>query len=217
MTAIRVAVVDDHTLMRQGTVGLLGSQPDVEIAGEADSGRAALELVADAEPDVVLMDIAMPGMSGLDATREIRQRFPSVNVVIVTMHERDDYFFEALRAGASGYVLKGADIEELLSAVRAAYRGEVYLQPSASKALVADYLARAAKGEDRDRYDGLTDREREILRLLAQGLTTREIAEELVISPHTVQSHRDRIMSKLDLHTKAALVRYAVDRGLVGD
>ena len=217
MTAIRVAVVDDHTLMRQGTVGLLGSQPDIEIAGEADSGRAALELVAIAEPDVVLMDIAMPGMSGLDATREIRQRFPSVNVVIVTMHERDDYFFEALRAGASGYVLKGADIEELLSAVRAAYRGEVYLQPSASKALVADYLARAAKGEDRDRYDGLTDREREILRLLAQGLTTREIAEELVISPHTVQSHRDRIMSKLDLHTKAALVRYAVDRGLIED
>ena len=217
MTAIRVAVVDDHTLMRQGTVGLLGSQPDIEIAGEADSGRAALELVADADPDVVLMDIAMPGMSGLDATREIRQRFPSVNVVIVTMHERDDYFFEALRAGASGYVLKGADIEELLSAVRAAYRGEVYLQPSASKALVADYLARAAKGEDRDRYDGLTDREREILRLLAQGLTTREIAEELVISPHTVQSHRDRIMSKLDLHTKAALVRYAVDRGLIED
>ena len=217
MTAIRVAVVDDHTLMRQGTVGLLGSQPDIEIAGEADSGRAALELVAIAEPDVVLMDIAMPGMSGLDATREIRQRFPSVNVVIVTMHERDDYFFEALRAGASGYVLKGADIEELLSAVRAAYRGEVYLQPSASKALVADYLARAAKGEDRDRYDGLTDREREILRLLAQGLTTRQIAEELVISPHTVQSHRDRIMSKLDLHTKAALVRYAVDRGLIED
>jgi two-component system response regulator NreC len=217
MTAIRVAVVDDHTLMRQGTVGLLGSQADIEIAGEADSGRAALELVAEAEPDVVLMDIAMPGMSGLDATREIRQRFPDVNVVIVTMHERDDYFFEALRAGASGYVLKGADIEGLLSAVRAAYRGEVYLQPSASKALVADYLARAAKGEDRDRYDGLTDREREVLRLTAQGLTTREIAEELVLSPHTVQSHRERIMSKLDLHTKAALVRYAVNRGLLGD
>lgn len=217
MTAIRVAVVDDHTLMRQGTVGLLSSQADIEIAGEADSSRAALELVADAEPDVVLMDIAMPGMSGLDATREIRQRFPGVSVVIVTMHERDDYFFEALRAGASGYVLKGADIEELLSAVRAAYRGEVYLQPSASKALVRDYLARAAKGEDRERYDGLTDREREVLRLVAQGMTTKEIAKELVLSPHTIQSHRDRIMSKLDLHTKAALVRYAVDRGLVRD
>ena len=217
MTVIRVAVVDDHTLMRQGTVGLLGSQADIEIVGEADSGRVALELVAQAEPDVVLMDIAMPGMSGLDATREIHRRFPSVSVVIVTMHERDDYFFEALRAGASGYVLKGADIEELLSAVRAASRGEVYLQPSASKALVADYLARAGKGEDRDRYGGLTDREREILRLIAQGLTTREIAEELVVSPHTVGSHRDRIMSKLDLHSKTALVRYAIDRGLVGD
>ena len=104
-----------------------------------------------------------------------------------------------------------------MSAVRAAYRGEVYLQPSASKALVRDYLARAAKGEDRERYDGLTDREREVLRLVAQGMTTKEIAKELVLSPHTIQSHRDRIMSKLDLHTKAALVRYAVDRGLVRD
>ena len=217
MNAIRVVVVDDHTLMRQGTVGLLGSQADIEIAGEADSGRAALELVADAAPDVVLMDITMPGMSGLDATREIRRRFPSVKVVIVTMHERDDYFFEALRAGASGYVLKGADIEELLSAVRAAYRGEVYLQPSASKALVTEYLARAARGEDHDRYDGLTDREREILRLIAQGMTTKEIAEELVLSPHTVQSHRDRIMAKLDLHSKTSLVRYAMERGLAGD
>jgi two-component system response regulator NreC len=217
MTAIRVAVVDDHTLMRQGTSGLLDSQPDIEIVGEADTGRAAIELVSRTGPDVVLMDIAMPGMSGLDATREISQRFPDVNVVIVTMHERDDYLFEALRAGASGYVLKGADIEELLAAVRAAHKGEVYLQPSASKALVADYLARAARGEDRDRLDGLTDREREILRLIAQGMTARQIAEELVLSPHTVQSHRDRIMSKLDLHSKAALVRYAVDRGLVGD
>ena len=217
MTSIRVVVVDDHTLMRQGTVGLLDSQADIEIVGDADSGRAALELVAATEPDVVLMDIAMPGMSGLDATREISQRFPDVNVVIVTMHERDDYFFEALRAGASGYVLKGADVEELLAAVRAAHRGEVYLQPAASKALVKDYLARAARGEDRDRFDGLTDREREILRLIAQGMTTKQIAEELVLSPHTVQSHRDRMMGKLDLHSKAALVRYAVDRGLVGE
>ena len=217
MGAIRVLVVDDHTLMRQGTRGLLESQPDIEVVGEADSGRAALALVSETTPDVVLMDIAMPGMSGLDATREIGGRFPKVSVIIVTMHEREDYLFEALRAGASGYVLKGADIEELLAAVRAADRGEVYLQPSASKALVADYLARAAKGGDRERYDGLTDREREILRLIAQGMTTPQIAEELVLSPHTVQSHRDRIMSKLDLHSKAALVRYAVERGLVAD
>jgi two-component system response regulator NreC len=212
---IRVVVVDDHTLMRQGTVGLLQSQADIEVVGEASTGREGVDLVTELEPDVVLMDIAMPGISGLDATREINTRFPDVRVLILTMHDRDDYLFEALRAGASGYVLKGADVQELLAAVRAAKRGEVYLQAAASKALVADYLRRAARGEDRGRYDGLTDREREILRLIAQGMTTPEIAKDLVLSPHTVQSHRDRIMSKLDLHSKAALVRYAVERGLV--
>ncbi len=216
MDMIRVVVVDDHTLMRQGTVGLLQSRDDIEVIGEASAGREGIDIVAELLPDVVLMDIAMPGMSGLDATREINTRFPEISVLILTMHDRSDYLFEALRAGASGYVLKGADVEELLAAVRAAKRGEVYLQPAASKALVADYLARAARGEDRNRYDGLTDREREILRLIAQGMTTPQIAEELVLSPHTVQSHRDRIMAKLDLHSKAALVRYAVDRGLVG-
>lgn len=216
MEAIRVVVVDDHTLMRQGTVGLLQSQADIEVVGEASTGREGIEVVAELMPDVVLMDIAMPGISGLDATREISSRFAAVKVLILTMHDRDDYLFEALRAGASGYVLKGADVQELLAAVRAAQRGEVYLQAAASKALVADYLRRAARGEDRERYDGLTDREREILRLIAQGMTTPEIAKDLVLSPHTVQSHRDHIMTKLDLHSKAALVRYAIDRGLVG-
>lgn len=215
MEPIRVVVVDDHTLMRQGTVGLLQSQADIEVVGEASAGREGIDRVAELEPDVVLMDIAMPGISGLDATREINSRFPDVKVLILTMHDRDDYLFEALRAGASGYVLKGADVQELLAAVRAARRGEVYLQPAASRALVADYLRRAARGEDRDRFDGLTDREREILRLIAQGMTTPEIARDLVLSPHTVQSHRDRIMAKLDLHSKAALVRYAINRGLV--
>ena len=212
---IRVVVVDDHTLMRQGTVGLLQSQDDIEVVGEASTGREGIDLVAELTPDVVLMDIAMPGISGLDATRELNSRFPEIKVLILTMHDREDYFFEALRAGASGYVLKGADVQELLAAVRAAKRGEVYLQPAASKALVSDYLRRAAQGEDRERYGGLTDREREILRLIAQGMTTPEIAKDLVLSPHTVQSHRDHIMAKLDLHSKTALVRYAVSRGLI--
>jgi two-component system response regulator NreC len=212
---IRVVVVDDHTLMRQGTVGLLESQDDIEVVGEASTGREGIDIVAQLMPDVVLMDVAMPGMSGLDATRELNGRLPDIKILILTMHDREDYLFEALRAGAIGYVLKGADIVELLAAVRAAFRGEVYLQPAASKALVSDYLRRAARGEDRDRFDGLTDREREILRLIAQGLTTPQIAKDLVLSPHTVQSHRDRIMAKLDLHSKAALVRYAVTRGLV--
>lgn len=212
---IRVVVVDDHTLFRQGIVGLLGSQPDIEVVRQAGSGSEALEVVADAVPDVVLLDIAMPGISGLEATREIRSRFPQVQVLILTMHDREDYLFQALRAGASGYVLKGADVQDLLTAVRSAHRGEVYIYPAMTKKLVADYLSRARRGEDRETYDGLSDREREILGLIAQGMTTPEIAAVLYLSPHTVQSHRDHIMAKLGLHSKAALIRYAIARGLI--
>jgi len=215
VSKIRVLVVDDHTLFRQGIVGLLESQPDIEVVGQAGNARDALNAAVELSPDVVLMDISMPGSSGLNATAEIRARKPQANVLILTIHDREDYLYQALRAGASGYVLKGADIRDLLEAVRSAHRGDVYLYPTATKALVADYLRRERTGEDRARYDGLTDREREILHLIAQGKTTPEIAAELVLSPHTVQSHRDHIMAKLDLHTKAALIKYAIASGLI--
>jgi two-component system response regulator NreC len=215
MSKIRVLVVDDHTLFRQGIVGLLESQPDIEVVGQAGNAKEALSGAAELAPDVVLMDISMPGTSGLTATAEIRARNPQANVLILTIHDREDYLYQALRAGASGYVLKGADIHDLLEAVRSAYRGDVYLYPTATKALVADYLRRARAGEDRAGYDGLTDREREILHQIAQGKTTPEIAAELVLSPHTVQSHRDHIMTKLDLHSKAALIKYAIAKGLI--
>ena len=215
MPNIRVLVVDDHTMFRQGIVGLLESQPDIEVAGQASSGQEALAKAVELSPDVVLMDISMPGKSGLSAAAEIKARLPGANVVILTVHDREDYLYQALRAGASGYVLKGADIHDLLDAVRSAYRGEVYLYPTATKALVADYLRRARTGGDRAGYDGLTDREREILHLIAQGRTTPEIAAELFLSPHTVQSHRDHLMAKLDLHTKAALIRFAIETGLI--
>lgn len=215
MNRIRTLVVDDHTLVRQGIIGLLESQPDIEVVGQAGSGRDALEMCRTLKPDVILMDVAMPGISGLDATREIKVQQPGVQIVILTIHDREDYLFQALRAGASGYVLKGADVRDLLAAVRSAHRGEVYLYPSVTRKLVGDYLRRARSGEDRATWDGLTDREREVLGLIAQGRTTSEIAVELVLSPHTVQSHRDHIMSKLGLHSKAALIRYAVERGLV--
>ena len=215
MATIRVLVVDDHTLFRQGIVGLLESQPDIEVVGQAGSAKDALAAAVELSPDVVLMDITMPGTSGLSATAEIRSRIPTANVLILTIHDREDYLYQALRAGASGYVLKGADIHDLLDAVRSAYRGDVYLYPTATKALVADYLRRARAGEDRAGYDGLTDREREILHLIAQGKTTPEIAAELYVSPHTVQTHRDHIMSKLDLHSKAALIKYAIAKGLI--
>ncbi len=215
MPNIRVVVVDDHTLFRQGIVGLLESQPDIEVVGQAGNGKEALATAVELSPDVVLMDISMPGTSGLNATAEIKARLPKASVLILTIHDREDYLYQALRAGASGYVLKGADIHDLLEAVRSAYRGEVYLYPTAMKALVADYLRRARAGEDRAGYDGLTDREREILHLIAQGKTTPEIAGELYLSPHTVQTHRDHIMTKLDLHTKAALIKYALEKGLI--
>lgn len=215
MAHIRVLVVDDHTLVRQGIVGLLESQPDIEVVGQVGNGREALASIQGMSPDVVLMDIAMPGISGLTATREIKERQPEVRVLILTIHDREDYLFQALRAGASGYVLKGADVHDLLAAVRSAYRGEIYLYPSVTTTLVADYLRRARRGEDRTAYDGLSDREREILNLIAQGKTSPEIAAELFLSPHTVQSHRDHIMTKLDLHSKAALIKYAIAKGLI--
>ncbi|MEO8625243.1 MAG: response regulator transcription factor [Candidatus Limnocylindrales bacterium] len=215
MPAIRVLVVDDHTLIRQGIVGLLESQSDIEVVGQAGNGREAVATIQTIRPDVVLMDIAMPGISGLTATREIKERSPEVRILILTIHDREDYLFQALRAGASGYVLKGADVQDLLAAVRTAYRGEIYLFPSVTTTLVADYLRRARGGPDRAIYDGLSDREREILHLIAQGKTGPEIAAELFLSPHTVQSHRDHIMAKLDLHSKAALIKYAVARGLI--
>lgn len=215
MAKIRVVVVDDHTLIRQGMVGLLASQPDLEIVGQAGNGQEALRAVEQLAPDVVLMDITMPGISGLSATSEIKVRWPAVQVLILTMHDREDYLYQALRAGASGYVLKGADVQDLLAAVRSAYQGQIYLYPGATKALVAEYLRRADSGEARDSYDRLSDREREILHLIAQGRTTPEIATELFLSPHTVQSHRDHLMAKLNLHSKAQLIKYAITKGLI--
>ena len=215
MPPVRVVVVDDHTLVRQGIVGLLDNEADIDVVGQAGDAQEALRAIAELSPDVVLMDVTMPGVSGLEATGEVRARFPAVQVIILTIHDREDYLFRALRAGAVGYVLKGADVQDLLAAVRSARRGEVYLYPTATKALVADYLRRARSGEDRTAYERLSDREREILNLIAQGRTTPEIAAELFLSPHTVQSHRDRIMAKLGLHSKAALIKYAIARGLI--
>ena len=215
MPKIRLLVADDHTLFRRGIVGLLSAQPDMEVVGEASSGEEAVRETVKVSPGVVLMDIGMPGVNGLEATKEIRKQAPKVQVLILTMHDREDYLFQALRAGAAGYVLKGADIQDLLSAIRSVNSGEVYLYPSVTKKLLADYLRRVESGDNRASYDGLTDREREVLGLIAQGKTLPEIAQGLYLSLHTVQTHRDHIMKKLDLHTKAELIKYAIRKGLV--
>jgi two-component system, NarL family, response regulator NreC len=215
MTGIRIVVADDHTLIRRGIVGLLDAQSDMEVVGEAGTSREALERVAELMPDVALLDITMPDGNGIDTAREIKKRLPGVQVLILTVHDREDYLFQALRAGAAGYILKGADVQDLLLAIRTVQRGEVYLYPSLTKKLLGDFLRRAESGEETANFDHLSDREREVLRLIAQGKTSPEIARILVLSPHTVQTHRDHIMEKLNLHRKAELIKYAIEKGLI--
>ena len=212
---IRVVVVDDHTLMRQGLVGLLDESPDIVVIGQAGDAATALDVIEAAKPDVVLMDVGLPGVSGLELTARVKRSVPDTQVLVVTMYEREDYLFEALRAGASGYVLKGADINDLLTAVRTVAQGETYLYQSLTGKLVADYLSRIDDGADRKGYEGLSEREREVLSLIAEGLTTAQIADKLFLSPHTVQTHRDHLMTKLNLHSRVALTKYAIRKGLI--
>lgn len=212
---IRVLIVDDHTIVRAGIRLLLQAEPDIEVVGEAGDGQGAVAQTEASHPNVVLMDVAMPGISGLEATRQIKHRWPQVQVLALTMHRSDDYFFRMLEAGASGYVLKGADPGDLITAVRTVHRGEVFLYPSMAKKLVSDYLERVRAGEVAPPYANLTDREVEVLRLIAEGHTTAEIGELLGLSPHTVQSHRRAIMEKLNLHDRVELVKYAIRRGLI--
>ena len=213
---IRVLLVEDHAIVRQGVRLLLDGQPDMEVVGEADEGGKALALVAQKEPDVVLMDLAMPGINGLEATTEIKRRWPDVQVIVLTVHDNDEYFFQMITAGAAGYVLKGADPSELLEAIRTAHKGEVFLHPPLTTKLVRDYLRRARLGEVSDSYDALSDREKQVLRLIGEGQTTQEIADTLGIAPSTVQTHRAHIMEKLNLRRRSELMKYAVRRGLIG-
>jgi two-component system, NarL family, response regulator NreC len=213
---IRLMLVDDHDMVRAGLRALLKGHPEMEVVGEAADGEQAIGLAKTLAPDVVLMDIALPGMNGIEATRRIRAENPDVQVLVVTAHDSPEYFFELMKAEAVGYVLKEATPADLYTAIRAAYRGQAYFYPSIARYLLNDYLRRVRSGhEDRVHYDGLTDREREILRLIANGHSNREIAEMLVISVNTAEAHRGHIMQKLNLHTRAELVRYAIKSGLI--
>lgn len=212
---IRVLVVDDHALVREGIKSLLQGIAEIKVIGEAEDGLDAIEKARNLRPDIVLMDIGMPRMTGVEAARHIREEMPAVQVVALTIHESEEYLFQMLRAGASGYVLKKAHPSEMLAAIEAAMRQETYLTPSMAKGLVTDYLRRMGEGGDEGTYRELTDREREVLKLIAEGYTNPEIAGLLNISVKTVQAHRGHIMEKLDLHRPAALVRYAIRKGLV--
>jgi two-component system response regulator NreC len=210
---ISVLIVDDHTIVRSGVRMLLEAETDIKVVGEALNGREALELAETLHPDIVLMDISMPEMDGLEATMQLKTRFPHINVLILTMHRSDDYFFEMLKAGASGYILKGAKTSELLDAVRIVQRGEIFLYPSMTQKLVQGYLQLA--DWENEGEPSLSPREKEIFRLLAAGYSNKEIAEKLVISPSTVHSHRGNLMEKLGLNNRHELIQYARKRGLV--
>lgn len=209
---IRVLVADDHTIVREGLVMILRSSPDIEVVGEAADGEQAIAMVEKLQPHVVLMDISMPGMSGLEAIRQIRRAFPHVKVLALTIHESEDYILHVLRAGVHGYVVKRAAGQELLSAIRAVVRGESYLHPAIVKVVLSDYLQRLEHGQEEP---VLTEREREIVRLIAEGYKNREIAQRLNISLKTVETHRANIMQKLNINDRVQLVRFAIRTRLI--
>ena len=215
--SIHILLADDHAILRAGLKMMLNAQPDMEVIGEAHDGRQALHEALRLHPDVILMDITMPDMNGIEATRQVKKQLPDVKVLILTMHENDEYVFQALRAGASGYLLKEAADTDLINALHVIQSGNFYLSPTAQSVMVGDYLQRVHAGEEKDSYSSLTEREREILKLVAEGFTNNQIAERLVISPKTVDTHRTHIMDKLNLHSRAELVKYAMRRGLLED
>ncbi|MGD2058654.1 MAG: response regulator transcription factor [Anaerolineales bacterium] len=210
---IRILIADDHTIFRSGLKLLLAGGSDFEVVGEADSGSLAVQMAGELQPDIVLIDIAMPELNGIEATRQIKTRYPDINVLVLTMHRSDEYFFKALDAGASGYVLKGAETSELINALRAVGRDEVFLYPSVARRLVEKYFEMTPG--DRTGISKLTPREQEILQLLAEGYSNQEIAERLVISPSTVHTHRTNLMEKLNLSKRFELVRYARQHGFI--
>jgi len=214
MSKIRLLLVDDHQVVRAGLRMLLMAEEDMAIVGEVGSGAEALKAVEELRPDVVIMDVVMSGMSGIEATRRIRKVAPGVAVLALTMHEDEQYFFEMLQAGAAGYIPKRAAPDDLVSAIRVVSRGGVFLYPTLAQMLVADFLERGGAGATLS-DEKLTPREREVLILIADGRTNQGIADALVISVKTVDRHRENIMRKLNLHSRVELVKYAIGKGLI--
>jgi DNA-binding NarL/FixJ family response regulator len=208
-----VLLVEDHVVMRQGLKTLLADELDLDVVGEASDGRTALELVVELQPTVVLMDIAMPHLNGIEATRRIQHSHPEIKVVVLSMHANEEYVFQMLRAGAAGYVLKQSASTEVVAAIRKAVAGESFLSPAISRQAIDAYFQRAeARGDDQD-FDLLSSREREVLQLLAEGQSNDEIAAELTISVKTVETHRTNMMRKLGVDNKIGLIRYAYRKG----
>ena len=214
MEKIRVLVVDDHTIVRDGICALLALAGDMEVVGEAADGSEAIKMVKELDPDVAIMDISMPIMDGLEATRRIHKEFPRTKVLVLTQYDDKEYVFSVIEAGASGFISKVAASSDLASGIRSVYQGDSYLSPSVAKLLVEDYQHGSGR-VSHDPYEELTDRERDVLKLAAEGHTTREIADMLVVSPKTVEGHKTNLMSKLGLHNRTELFKYAVRKRII--
>lgn len=212
---MRVLLADDHPIMRAGVRLMLENESDIEIVGEADNGLKAVEMTKALHPDVVIMDISMPDLDGFEATRRIVQSCPATRVLVLTMYDSEEHFFEILKAGAVGYVPKKAAPTDLIAALRSVHAGGVFIYPTVARSLVNDFLRRSESGPEQASLGGLSDRERQVLRMIAEGMSNRAIADTLVLSVKTVERHRANIMEKLGLHNRTALVKYAIRKGLV--
>jgi len=214
--SIRVLIADDHAVVRSGLSMLINAQSDFEVIGTAADGKEAFDKALQLKPDVVVMDISMPpGENGLSATARLKEAAPDIQILVLTMHDDEEYLFRVLQAGASGYILKSAPELDLISAIRTVNEGAAYLYPSATKSLIQEFLVRVQKGEGQSELDGLTEREQEILSLIAKGYSNKEIAEQLMLSVKTIETHKTKIMEKLQLRTRPELVRYALKKGLL--
>ena len=211
----RVLIVDDHTLLRAGLRSLLAQDPNIEIVGEAADGRDAVRAVGQLMPDLVLMDLTMPGMNGIEAVTEIKRRYPEVRILVMTLHKTEDFIHASLRAGADGYILKDATHDELRVAIRSVLLGKTYLSMDVSGKVVSGYLGGGKSASGSSVFDTLTHREREILKLVAEGRPNKGIAEYLNLSVKTVEKHRSNLMSKLDVHNAAGLTAFAIEKGLL--
>jgi len=211
----RILIVDDHTLFRAGVRALLAQDPGIEVVGEADNGRDAIRAVGQLSPDLVLMDLTMPSMNGMEAMTEIKRRYPEVRVLVMTLHKAEDYIHASLKAGADGYILKDATQEEFRLAIRSVLQGKTYLSMDVSAKVVTGYLGGGKSSGASSIYDSLTHREREVLKLVAEGKSNKFAAEFLSLSIKTVEKHRSNLMAKLDLHNASRLTAYAMEKGLI--
>lgn len=215
---VRILIVDDHTLMRSGIRAILERSEDLRVVGEAGDGHEALRLIGELRPHVVLMDISIPGLNGLEVASKVRKEYPTIRIVFLSMHSSEEYILKALNVGAAGYVLKDATTNELELAVRSATKGETFLSPAVSTKVVGNYLAKFSGDSipsNPDSFQLLTPRQREILQLIAEGYTTKDIAKKLALSVNTVEVHRANLMERLNIHDIAGLVRYAISAGIV--